>query len=181
MPSSDFVVQFIGEIAAKNCDLALRSQRKPDRTWENFFACTPGQTWTQVYLGPDKNNCQITKEVATKRMGTVIEAFQGVPAEALTIARREGCVFGSMGTSLFGRTIAGRHLPYQVERSGALQVWNRQRGCNERVRATHRGGRQREKECLLTRCEYPVVPLAPRSEPAALISTQWAPGMLEGC
>jgi len=91
-PSFDFVVQFLGDAAERNCDNALRKQRKPDKTWENFFAATPAETWTQLYLGPDKNNHQITKEVATRRMGAVIEAFQGVDPQALTIARREGCV-----------------------------------------------------------------------------------------
>ena len=91
-PSFDFVVQFLGESAARNCDNALRKQRKPDKSWEMFYACTPGETWTQLYLGPDKNNFQITKEGATRRMGAFIGAFRGVDPQALTIARREGCV-----------------------------------------------------------------------------------------
>ena len=85
-------MQFLGEAAARNCENALRKQRKPDKSWEMFYACTPAETWTQLYLGPDKNNYQITREVATRRMGAVIEAFQGVDPQALTIARREGCV-----------------------------------------------------------------------------------------
>ena len=95
MPSSDFTIQFTGDLASKNCDLALRRQRRPDKSWEPFFALTPAQGWTQVFLSPDKNHCQVSREVATRRMGSVISAFEGIAADSLTIARREGCILVS--------------------------------------------------------------------------------------
>ena len=55
-------------------------------------------TWANLDPGVPqsrKNNRQVTTEVATKRMGAVIGAFQGIPADSLTIARREGCVLVS--------------------------------------------------------------------------------------
>jgi hypothetical protein len=90
--SKDFVVHFLGPSAEQNCESTLRRQRRPGGVWETFFASTPSGSMCQLFLSPDKNDFQISKEIATKRMSTVLQTFSGVEGQDVFAARREGCV-----------------------------------------------------------------------------------------
>lgn len=92
IPSQDFILQFIGNGADKRCFQALKRQRLSDKSWEEFYAYTPSGMVSQFFLGAVKNSCQIARELATRRLGEVIAAFEKVPQQGLTIARREGAI-----------------------------------------------------------------------------------------
>ena len=92
--ANDWVISFRGAdgVAARRSALCLKKLKIARGVWEEFWAYTPLETWAQDFIGGDKSPKQVATEVATKRLGAIIEASVQPEAGAVSLARREGVV-----------------------------------------------------------------------------------------
>ena len=73
-------------------EAALASLRQGAGRWQKVFAKVPSGEQTQVFLAADKNLCQQTTEVLTKKFAIIIEKLIGSQFGKVSAARTEGAV-----------------------------------------------------------------------------------------